>query len=267
MEQLLLLAKDNRSKESLKEIIHHITLNKHFVEFIIDQCQDRKAMNVLAPLTNNEELMGHICSLIDVQDVKRIKRDLEARQEEARSHNLDATQKSFKRPKGFARKLLSNYDPSDIDYLRELKRGNQDSTSVNLKLMTATFAFTAVCLTACFSVGLYFYHQGKKAAGEAKDKLHRTQMDKLNDKIDKLNEKNEKLNKKNAHYLELLEEYRNDLNQLRKQMIPPGAPNEESPPPRRESRLSAEREPSPPRKGSSRIISHDWAITPRRRSR
>ena len=287
MEQLLPLAKDNRSKEALKEIIHHITLDKHFVEFIIDQCQDRKAMNVLAPLTNNEELIGHICSLIDVQDVKRIKRDLEARQEKARSHNLDATQASFK-IKGSARKLLSNYDQSDnIALVREVKRGNQDSTSVNLKLMAATFVLN----TVCFSVGLYFYHQGKKAAGEAREKLHKAQMDKLHERIDKLEEKKDKLKEKNVQYLKLLEEQRQKIDKLHIQLQLPEAPVSKEPsPPRTRSRLFQDREPSPPRKGysslakewtrsglsqdrepspprkGSSLTDEDWIRTPRRRS-
>jgi len=139
--------------------------------------------------------------------------------------------------------------------------------------MAATFVSTATCLLVSFSVGLYFYHRGNKTAGEAREKSHKTEIGNLYEKIDKLQEKNDKLKKKSDYYLKLVQERNAELNELRKQMIPAGAPvNQGSSPPRRESRLSEDRESSPPlkgssRRGSSRYIDNDWAITTRRRPR
>jgi hypothetical protein len=118
---------------------------------------------------------------------------------------------------------------------------------------------TAGLVAACFSVGLYFYHQGKKTAGEAQEKLYKAQ-------IDKLNEKNENLKDKNDRYLEIIEKHRVTINKLNKQLLPSAAPvNKESSPPRTRSHPSADRESSPPRKGSSQI--GEWVSIPRRRSR
>lgn len=96
------------AKNQMNSIFCSMLQDKDFITPLSDLCRDPNFKNTFAALVKNEKFIDIIRPLF----IENLQCVLEARQEEARSHNLDTTLKSFKR---VSRKLLSldNSDSSD----------------------------------------------------------------------------------------------------------------------------------------------------------
>jgi hypothetical protein len=132
------------------EILSSMLLDEHFITLFCDLYQNPKVRDNVVALEKNKKLMDRVRPLLNDKINDNLKQILNARQEEVRSHNLDATQEPFKRQKGSMRKLLiqqrssrvpsyetsrrqsaefkrdSNYrdDPAFSEFLKELQRCN-----------------------------------------------------------------------------------------------------------------------------------------------
>jgi hypothetical protein len=132
------------------EILSSMLLDEHFITLFCDLYQNPKVRDNVVALEKNKKLMDRVRPLFNDKINDNLKQILKARQEEVRSHNLDATQEPSKRQKGSMRKLLSqqrssrvpsyetsrrqsaefkrdsNYrdDPAFSEFLKELQRCN-----------------------------------------------------------------------------------------------------------------------------------------------
>ena len=211
--------------------------DKDFITPLSDLCRDPNFKNTFAALVKNEKFIDIIRPLF----IENLQCVLEARQEEARSHNLDTTLKSFKR---VSRKLLSldNSDNSDPIAravrelaIRELKEAANKCTCKGE--IIATFVCTAIAA----SLIAYCYNLGKRESLQKNKKYDKLKVEMLEKEIQELRIQNKWLHSQAEVKFKQVYELKERL-----QPVSAYIKSEQSPPPRRESSPPPRRESSPP---------------------
>ena len=159
---------------------------KDYVTALSDLCRDPVFKNTFAALVQDKKFIHNIRPLF-IEIFQRVLEARQARQEEARSHNLDTTRESFERQKGVGRRLLGTLDDCPDSTAKSEEKYKQESDNQN------TLVIALLCGVAAFAVGGYFM-QSQKFEKLQKEK-HNMEVKHLQTELDRERRNIEKLSK------------------------------------------------------------------------
>jgi hypothetical protein len=150
--------------------------DKDYITPLSDLCRDPIFKNTFAALAQDKKFIRNISPLF-IENFQRVLDARQARQEEARSHNLDTTREPFKRQQGVGRRLLRSIDDcpdSTAKYEEKHKQGSDNEVSKE---------WLIAALAAALVITIYNYSARNQRVEQLQKEKHELEVKYLQEKI------------------------------------------------------------------------------------